>query len=134
MNERIDRAWQRIDPDRLRRTFLDLLDIYSPSGKEEDIQLYLEEILKHAGFSVTRQVVGEDRYNLLVTMGQGEPRLYLVGHVDTVSAWDLEVSGPQEQDGIIYGLGKCGNEGGMCGHGRGMAGAGRKPGRRGRAR
>ena len=114
MNGRIGRVWQRINLDRLRNTFLDLLDIYSPSGKEEDIQLYLEEVLTKAGFSVRRQVVGEDRYNLLVTMGQGEPRLYLVAHVDTVSAWDLEVSGPQEQDGIIRGLGSADMKGGCA--------------------
>ncbi len=35
-----------------------------PSGKEEDIQLYLEELLTRAGFIVERQEVEEDRYNL----------------------------------------------------------------------
>ena len=69
MSARLEKVWQAINPDRLRKTFLDLLDIYSPSGKEEDIQLYLEELLTRAGFSVERQEVDEDRYNLRVTMG-----------------------------------------------------------------
>jgi acetylornithine deacetylase len=114
MNERLERIWREIDPQRLRRTLLDLLDIYSPSGKEEDVQLYLEERLIGAGFAVERQEVEEDRYNLRVTMGEAEPQLYLVGHVDTVAAWDLEVSGPREEDGVIRGLGSADMKGGCA--------------------
>jgi len=94
-----------IDPARLRRGFLELLDIYSPSGKEEDIQLHLQEVLSGAGFAVERQQVEEERYNLRVTMGRGEPQLYLVGHVDTVPAWDLEEFGAKEEGEIVHGLG-----------------------------
>lgn len=112
MSAPLERVWQAINPERLKKTFLDLLDIYSPSGKEEDIQLYLEDLLTRAGFCVERQEVDEDRYNLRVTMGSGEPRLYLVGHVDTVPAWDLDEFGPQEEDGIIRGLGSADMKGG----------------------
>ncbi len=114
MTARHERVLQAINPDRLRQTFLDLLDIYSPSGKEEDIQLYLEELLTTAGFAVERQEVEEDRYNLHVTMGQGEPELYLVGHVDTVPAWDLEAFGAQEESGVIHGLGSADMKGGCA--------------------
>ena len=114
MNDRLESVWRAINPERLRRTFLDMLDIYSPSGKEEDIQLYLEELLTRAGFSVERQEVDEDRYNLRVTMGAGEPLLYLVGHVDTVPAWDLDEFGPQQEDGTIRGLGSADMKGGCA--------------------
>jgi acetylornithine deacetylase len=114
MNDRLDNVWRAINPDRLRNTFLDMLDIYSPSGKEEDIQIYLEELLTRAGFSVERQEVDDDRYNLRVTMGPGEPQLYMVGHVDTVPAWDLDESGPQQEDGIICGLGSADMKGGCA--------------------
>ena len=114
MSVRLEKVWRAINPDRLRKTFLDLLDIYSPSGKEEDIQIYLEELLTRAGFGVERQEVDEDRYNLRVTMGPGEPRLYLVGHVDTVPAWDLDEFGPQQEDGIIRGLGSADMKGGCA--------------------
>jgi acetylornithine deacetylase len=110
----LDKVLSAIDPDRLRKTLLDLLDIYSPSGKEEDIQLYLEELLSGAGFVVERQEVEEDRYNLRVTMGEGEPQLYLVGHVDTVPAWDLEEVGPREENGFIHGLGSADMKGGCA--------------------
>jgi len=114
MSARLDKVWRAINPERLRKTFLELLDIYSPSGKEEDIQIYLEEILTRAGFCVERQAVEEDRYNLRVTMGPGEPGLYLVGHVDTVPAWDLDEFGPQEEDGTIRGLGSADMKGGCA--------------------
>ncbi len=114
MTDRLEKVWQAINPVRLRKMFLDLLDIYSPSGKEEDIQLYLEEILSRAGFRVERQEVEEDRYNLRVTMGPEEPRLYMVGHVDTVPAWDLDSFGPQEEDGVIFGLGSADMKGGCA--------------------
>jgi acetylornithine deacetylase len=107
MSGRLERVLAAIDPDRLKKTLLELLDIYSPSGKEEDIQLYLEELLIRAGFAVERQDVEEDRYNLRVTMGEGEPQLYLVGHVDTVPAWDLEEVGAKEEGNVIHGLGSC---------------------------
>ena len=114
MTDRLSSVWRAIDTDRLRRTFLDLLEIYSPSGKEEDIQLYLEDILNRAGFVVQRQEVEEDRYNLRVTMGEGEPVLYLVGHVDTVPAWDLETFGAREDGSIISGLGSADMKGGCA--------------------
>ena len=64
MTNRREKVQQTIKPDRLLKTFLDLLAIYLPSGKEKDIQLYL------------------------------------VGHVDTVPAWDLEEFGAEEEGNI----------------------------------
>lgn len=110
----LNKVWSAIDSERLKRSLLDMLDIYSPSGKEEDIQIYLEDYLTRAGFSVERQGVEEDRYNLRVTMGEGEPQLYLVGHVDTVPAWDLETFGPEVEGGIIRGLGSADMKGGCA--------------------
>jgi acetylornithine deacetylase len=111
---RMGRVRRAIDPERLRQTLLALLDIYSPSGKEEDIQLYLEELLSRAGFAVERQEVDDERYNLRVTMGEGEPRLYLVGHVDTVPAWDLEECGARQENGVVHGLGSADMKGGCA--------------------
>ncbi len=114
MNRNLKEVEKAIRPERLHKTLMDLLDIYSPSGKEEDIQLYLGEILGRTGAIVERQEVEEERYNLCVTMGPGEPQLFLVGHVDTVAAWDLEMSGPREENGILYGLGSADMKGGCA--------------------
>jgi acetylornithine deacetylase len=114
MSDQRERVFAAIQQERLRRTFLDLVAIYSPSGKEEDVQLYLEERLRRAGFTVERQIVEEDRYNLHVTMGTGEPVLYLVGHVDTVPAWELDEFGPDEDGDIVRGLGTADMKGGCA--------------------
>ncbi len=114
MNERLEQVWAAIDPQRLRRTLMELVDIYSPSGKEEDIQIYLEERLAAAGIPVHRQVVDEERYNLVATMGKGIPALYLVGHVDTVAAWDIEEYAAVEEWGVVRGLGSADMKGGCA--------------------
>lgn len=111
---RLEQVWNAIDPERLQTTLMEMIDIYSPSGKEEDIQLYLEERLQPAGLPVLRQEVEEERYNLVARMGAGEPSLYLVGHVDTVAAWDLDAYGASEEWGVIRGLGAADMKGGCA--------------------
>lgn len=113
-SSRLEKVWNSIDPQRLRRILIEMIDIYSPSGKEEDIQLYLEEELKRAGLRVHRQEVEEERYNLLATMGSEHPDLYLVGHVDTVAAWDIETFGATEEWGVVRGLGSADMKGGCA--------------------
>jgi acetylornithine deacetylase len=112
--ELLEQVWNAIQPERLRTTLLEMIDIYSPSGKEEDIQLYLEALLAAAGISVRRQDVEEERYNLIATMGSDEPEFYLVGHVDTVAAWDLEEYGAVEEWGVVRGLGSADMKGGCA--------------------
>ena len=110
----LEAVWAKIDKARLRKTLLEMIDIYSPSGKEEDLQLYIERRLKRAGFPVARQEVDGERYNLLSKIGQGEPTIYLVGHVDTVSAWDLETYSAVEEWGVVRGLGAADMKGGCA--------------------
>ena len=112
--ERLQQVWKSIDSQRLKKTLLEMVDIYSPSGKEEDVQLYIESLLREAGISVERQEVEEDRYNLIATMGQGTPKLYLVGHVDTVPAWDIETYHAVEEWGVVSGLGTADMKGGCA--------------------
>ncbi|MDA3903153.1 MAG: M20/M25/M40 family metallo-hydrolase [Desulfuromusa sp.] len=114
MTNLLDQVWSAIDPQRLRQTLMEMVDIYSPSGKEEDIQLYLEERLAAAGIPVRRQEVEDERFNLVATMGQGEPSLYLVGHVDTVAAWDIDEYAAVEEWGIVRGLGSADMKGGCA--------------------
>ncbi len=114
MSKLLEQVWTAIDPQRLQQTLMEMIDIYSPSGKEEDIQLYLEEKLAAAGIPVQRQVVEDERYNLLATMGKAEPSLYLVGHVDTVAAWDIEQYAAVEEWGVVRGLGSADMKGGCA--------------------
>ena len=114
MNTLLKQAWNAIDPQRLRQTLMEMVDIYSPSGKEEDIQLYLEERLAMSSIPVRRQVVEDGRFNLVATMGTTEPSLYLVGHVDTVAAWDIDEFSAVEEWGVIRGLGSADMKGGCA--------------------
>lgn len=114
MNELVERVWGAIRPERLRSTMQEMVDIYSPFGKEEDIQIYLEEQLKETGLRVVRQVVEDERYNLVVTMGPGTPDFFLTGHVDTIPAWDLESFGARREGDTIFGLGSADMKGGCA--------------------
>ncbi|MFH1490366.1 MAG: hypothetical protein ABII06_15780 [Pseudomonadota bacterium] len=75
-----------IQPQRLRKLLRRLLDIYSPSGKEEDALHYLQGYLKRQGLPVSRQTVDENRYNLMVIPTERDVQAALIGHVDTVAA------------------------------------------------
>jgi acetylornithine deacetylase len=112
--QKLERLWALVDAERVRQTLFEMVDIYSPSGKEEDLQLYLEGRLTKAGLAVERQAVEGERYNLFATMGEGEPQLVLVGHVDTVPAWNLEDFCAREEWGVVRGLGTADMKGGCA--------------------
>ena len=95
-----------INPLRLKNLVKDLVDIYSPSGKEEEILRYVERHLKRHNINVTRQEVDENRFNLIVwPEAHDEIELCFVGHLDTVTAFDLDDYGFHEEDDVGFGLG-----------------------------
>jgi len=94
-----------INPQRLRRLLRRLIDIYSPTGKEEELLSYLHGYLKRSGLPVIRQAVDDSRYNLIVMPSATDIHLALVGHVDTVVAYDLEHYGFEDHDDVVIGLG-----------------------------
>ena len=94
-----------IDPQRLRRLLRRLIDIYSPSGKEEEILSYIHGYLTRRGLPAIRQEVDDSRYNLVVVPAETDVRLALIGHVDTVVAYEFDNYGYEEQEGLIFGLG-----------------------------
>lgn len=111
----MDKHIPAIKPHRLRQLLHRLLDIYSPSGKEEDILAYLHGYLKRHGLTPIRQPVAEgSRYNLLVLPEDEDVELVLIGHVDTVSAYDLEHYGYEEDGDLISGLGAADMKGGCA--------------------
>ena len=63
------------------RFLTNLLGIYSPSGKEQDIANFLAEAMKKMGFEVGIDAVG----NVIGVIGNGEPVILLCGHMDTVA-------------------------------------------------
>jgi acetylornithine deacetylase len=107
-------ATSGIQPIRLRRLLRRLIDIYSPSGKEEEILAYLHAYLKRNGLPVIRQPVDECRYNLVVVPPDRDVRLGLIGHLDTVVAYDFDHYGCEEQGDLIQGLGAADMKGGCA--------------------
>lgn len=99
------RTMAAIDPKRLRKHFSALVDIYSPSGKEEEVVSYASGVLKRAGIPFERQEVDEDRDNLLILPESGEAEVVLAGHLDTVSAQDYENYACEFEGDIAWGLG-----------------------------
>jgi acetylornithine deacetylase len=107
-------ATSGIQPNRLRRLLRRLIDIYSPSGKEEEILAYLYAYLKRHRLPVIRQPVDECRYNLVVVPPDSDIRLALIGHLDTVVAYDFDHYGCEEQGDLIQGLGAADMKGGCA--------------------
>lgn len=95
-----------VQPKRLRSLLKDLVDIYSPTGKEEEILKYAEKYLKNHGLPVTKQEVDENRFNLIVLPEKSdEVDLCFVGHLDTVTAYDLDDYAFSEEGDTVFGLG-----------------------------
>jgi LysW-gamma-L-lysine carboxypeptidase len=74
-----------------------MLEIYSPSGKEEDISNFLAKEMENLGFHVRK----DDAGNVFGEIGQGKPVILLCGHMDTVSGY-IAV---REKNNKLYGRG-----------------------------
>jgi len=99
-------ATTEVQPERLKKLLKDMVDIYSPSGKEEEILQFCDDYLTGAGLKVIRQTVDENRYNIVVLPPKtDEVDVCFVGHLDTVSAHDLDDFGFYEEDEWSFGLG-----------------------------
>ncbi len=89
--------------DRVVKLTADLISIKSPSGKEGEVQRFLETRLRGIGIDVMRQPVIGDRFNLLYKTDSP----YLIScHVDTVPPMGMKGAFKAiEKDGYIHGRG-----------------------------
>ncbi len=92
-----------INFNRLKDLISQLVNIYSPSGKEEDILRYLKNYLEAYNLPVKVQRVDTTRYNILVSEKPAD--VMFIGHVDTVPAFNLEDYRFGEENGRLSGLG-----------------------------
>jgi len=74
-----------------------MVEIYSPTGYEEPLALFLTEELQKRGFKIYRDKVG----NLFGTKGTVSPHILLCGHMDVVPP-ELPI---KLEDGVLYGRG-----------------------------
>lgn len=79
------RAIEHIDRERLVKLVMDLVNVPSPTGEEEEVARLLHGILGDAGFDAVLQPIGDSRYNAIGRMqGQGGGKsLMFNGHLDT---------------------------------------------------
>ncbi len=105
-----------VQPARLRGLLLELLAVYSPSGKEGQALGCAADFLESNGLVVERQELDEWRHNLVVLPAEGEPELLCVGHIDTVPAFDMETLEPEvdEEEGTVTALGAADMKGGCA--------------------
>ncbi|MCK5881135.1 MAG: acetylornithine deacetylase [Sinobacterium sp.] len=79
-------------------------------GNLEVIEL-LAAWFETLGFSIDIQPLGNNKANLIATLGSGEGGLVLAGHSDTVpfneERWQFTPLGVTEADNKFYGLGSC---------------------------
>lgn len=75
----------------------EMLEIYSPSGRERRISSFLHEEMSQLGFQVYQDEVG----NVIGEIGEGDPTVLLCGHMDTVPG-DLSV---RSENNKLYGRG-----------------------------
>lgn len=103
-----------IHPDRLLTLFQEMVNIYSPTGKEGQITEFLAGYLHEQGLPVTLREVSDGRRNIEVLPGGAPVEIAFIGHIDTVPAFDIDDYEFEEADGQIYGLGTADMKGGCA--------------------
>jgi [amino group carrier protein]-lysine/ornithine hydrolase len=106
------------------RFLTNLLGIYSPSGKEQDIATFLALEMKRMGFEVGLDAIG----NVIGVIGEGEPVILLCGHMDTVAGhMPLRV-----EEGKIFARGAVDAKGPLAAMVMAALSAGKEPGFKGK--
>jgi LysW-gamma-L-lysine carboxypeptidase len=85
---------------------MDVLEIYSPTGKENKLASFLKKKLNDFGFYVEVDEAG----NVIARGGKGSTHVFLCGHLDTVPGY-ISV---REKGGKIYGRGASDAKGPLC--------------------
>ncbi len=102
-----------IQHERLTQLLTDMVNMYSPSGKEAQITGFLADYLMSHGLPVTLRPVTEGRRNIEVFFDP-QPEIAFLGHVDTVPAFDIENYEAHCENGILHGLGTADMKGGCA--------------------
>lgn len=102
-----------IQPERLLQLLTEMIDIYSPSGKETQIVQYLSSYLLEHDLPVTLRPVTEGRWNIEILFDP-QPEVAFLGHVDTVPSFDIESYEARLEHGILHGLGTADMKGGCA--------------------
>ena len=100
---------------KIRHLLQGIIDIYSPSGKEEEVLDFVYRYLTKENIPVIRQEIDESRYNIVVVPPDADPQLVFVGHLDTVAASDLDHYNFVRKGNTVSGLGSAADLAGRFG-------------------
>ncbi|TYB34031.1 MAG: M20 family metallopeptidase [Flexistipes sinusarabici] len=103
-----------INSERLQKLLTEMIDIYSPSGKETELTDFLQLYMKEHNLPYEFQEVESERGNIIVMPESGECDTIFVGHIDTVPAFDYENYESDIYENEIYGLGAVDMKGGCA--------------------
>lgn len=94
------------------------IDTTNPPGREREAARYAGRLLEKEGFQVRYEKVGEDRENLVASVGRNsEKEVILTGHLDVVPAgtgWETDPFQMAERQGKILGRGSCDMKGALA--------------------
>ncbi len=77
---------------------IEMLNIYSPSGKEEEIAKLIREYMVNLDF---QDPIIDDQLNVISVNGTGNPSVFLCGHEDTVPG----ILNVKSRGNLVYGRG-----------------------------
>ncbi|MDN6640580.1 MAG: ArgE/DapE family deacylase [Tetragenococcus sp.] len=87
----------------------EMIEVKSVNGDEKDVAKILKKVLDKAGIENEILPFGDNRANLVATLGEGKPVLAVSGHMDVVEVdrenWDTDPFQLVEKDGMFYGRG-----------------------------
>jgi len=103
-----------ISRQRMTALLSSLIDIYSPSGKEEDILQFLSAYLEKHRIPFNRQHLDDSRYNIVAAPADTDILCAFIGHIDTIPAYDFDHYGYERDGDTVMGLGSADMKGGCA--------------------
>lgn len=86
-----------------------MIEVKSVNGNEKEVADILKKVLDDAGIQNEILTFGNNRANLVATLGKGRPVLAVSGHMDVVEVdkdnWETDPFELVEKDGMFYGRG-----------------------------
>jgi len=86
----------------VERLTRDLVDIDSTTGREHEVAAWLGTFLRHLGYRVSEQPVGDGRFNVFAEL-DAAPRVVFSTHFDCVPPFVPS----RQEGGVIFGRGSC---------------------------
>jgi len=80
----------------------DLVDIDSTTGREHEVATWLVAFLRHRGYRVSEQPIGDGRFNVFAQL-EAPPRVVFSTHFDCVPPF----APSRQEGGVIFGRGAC---------------------------